>query len=373
MRAFLMYCLLILTACGDRTALPLAPEAANIGTHQKVFVATQRERDEQGWFSGERAQQISFMDVGVSIPPERDAGSLPRRNGPDPDPQRHFAITGRQDHADASAFTHAIRNTLQQLPVNERDVLIYVHGYNNTFVDGLFRVAQMQTDFELPGIAVHYSWPSAANPLGYTYDRDSVLYSRDGLEQMLRTVSAANPRKIVLVGHSLGTMLVMETMRQIEIASPGWTDRHIGGVVLVAPDLDVDLFNAQSQRFTTLPDPFVIFTSSRDRALQLSRRLNGSVSRLGGLQDAEAIGDLPVTLVDVSEFASGVGIDHFTPGTSPLLIQLLQKSVELQESFDGDRAGRSGLLPGTVITAQQATQIILSPLLLTQSMPKLSP
>jgi hypothetical protein len=50
------------------------------------------------------------------------------------------------------------------------------------------------------------------------------------------------------------------------------------------------------------------------------------------------------------------------------LIQLLSKGEELQQAFESDMAGRSGLVPGTVITAQQATHVILSPLMLAQSL-----
>ena len=110
----------------------------------------------------------------------------------------------------------------------------------------LVAIDSQETDFRLPGIGVHFSWPSAAHPLGYTYDRDSVLYARDGLEQLLRQVSAAGPDRIILVGHSLGSMLVMETLRQMEIRSPAWAQRNLGGVVLVSPDLDVDVFRQQS-------------------------------------------------------------------------------------------------------------------------------
>ena len=31
-------------------------------------------------------------------------------------------------------------------------------------------------------MAVHYAWPSAAEPLGYVYDRDSAIFARDGLD-----------------------------------------------------------------------------------------------------------------------------------------------------------------------------------------------
>jgi hypothetical protein len=60
-------------------------------------------------------------------------------------------------------------------------------------------------------------------------------------------------------------------------------------------------------------------------------------------------------------------LQHFTLGNSPLLIQILGQSAQLDETFQTDRAGRSGLLPGTVLTVQNATQLILSPQLALQN------
>lgn len=368
MRVFLLACLLFVCACTDRSIVPYHPTAAEEAgvSVERVFVSTLRTENETGWFGGDRASELSFLTLDISIPPERDQGEIPRSFATTPNPQKHLTITKRQDHQNSASFSKEIQRSLSSLPADERDVMIYVHGYNNTFTDGVFRSAQMQADFQTPGALVHFSWPSGANPLGYTYDRDSVLYSRDALEQTLKAISAAKPRQIILVGHSLGTMLVMEALRQIELSSPGWTKRHLGGVILIAPDIDVDLFLTQTERFKELPYPFIIFTSSQDGALQLSQRINGNHVRLGSLQTPEKISDLPVTLIDVSEFATGLGADHFTPGTSPLLIKLLKQSNQIQEAFEGDRAGRSGIWPGTVITMQRSTQVVLSPLLMMQ-------
>jgi esterase/lipase superfamily enzyme len=261
-------------------------------------------------------------------------------------------------------FVSGLRDRLRDQPIGQRDVMLYVHGYNNSFADGVFRTVQLMHDFDLPGVGVHYSWPSAAHPLGYAYDRDSVLFARDGLEKLLRLAGQANPDRIILVGHSLGAMMVMETLRQIEIGSPNWAARHLGGVVLVSPDLDIEVFKQQAQRFARLPDPFLIFVSQKDRALQLSSQINGNKTRLGLLEDPTKISDLPVTVVDLSEFARNSDDRHFTLGTSPLLIQLLNNSPAVSQTFDRDAGGRMGLLPGTAITVQSATKIILSPLML---------
>ncbi|MDK3017843.1 alpha/beta hydrolase [Pseudodonghicola flavimaris] len=350
------------SACTDRFHAPLQPEAASIGSIREVFVATQRVPDPGGWFTTARSDQTHYLDLGVSIPPDRQRGQI--RNGFDrPDPHRDFAIATRRDLADRHAFRRDLARALQQSPADSREIVLYIHGYNNSFFDGVFRTAQMGYDFNLPAVTVHYAWPSATHPLGYTYDRDSVLFSRDGLEQLLYDLKAANPRRILLVAHSLGTMLLMETLRQIEIARPGWSKATLGGVVLISPDLDIEVFRMQAQRFRALPQPFAIFTSNRDKALALSARINGAAARLGNMTDPEELADLPVLLIDVSEFGAR-GNNHFTVGTSPALISLLNNSALLDSAFQSDRSARSGLLPGTVLTVRNTTQMILSPNLL---------
>ena len=342
------------------------PEAARIGTVQTVLAATLRTPDpETGWFDNGRADRLRYLSLDVSVPPTHERGRI--SNGfASPNPTRDFTIAARRDMDTEQSFEARLQSAMAEKPADERDIILYVHGYNNSFLDGVYRMAQIAHDFELPGVAVHFSWPSAANPLGYTYDRDSVLFARDGLERMLRTVAGKTSGEIVLVGHSLGTMLVMETMRQMDIATPGWSERELGGVILISPDLDVDLFKTQADRLARMPQPFAIFVSSRDRALQLSARINGAGNRLGNLADAEALAEYPVTLVDVSEFTTLANAGHFTLGTSPVLISLLSQSGQLRRTFQRDRAAQAGLLPGTAITVKNATQLILSPHLILQ-------
>lgn len=362
MNRFIFLILLVLIGCTDRTLAPIISRAAQTGTIEKIFVATSRERNQSGNFAGGRGADVSYLTLDVAVPPKHQAGKI-RTPSKTPNLDKEFAIAGRRDFDAQEEFVTGLKQSIAQSPDGSREVTIYVHGYNNSFSDGAFRVAQLMYDFEIPGTAVHYSWPSAANPLGYTHDRDSVLFARDGLEQLLRDVRAAKPSRIVLIGHSMGTLLIMEALRQIDIADPGWSKRAIGGVILISPDIDIDVFKSQAGRISGLPKPFAIFVSQKDRALRLSARLNGSSARLGRISDPAELAELPVTLVDVSEFANTPAA-HFTLGTSPALITLLGDAQALEKAFSRDRAGTSGLLPGTLLTVQNATQLILSPALL---------
>ena len=115
----------------------------------------------------------------------------------------------------------AIQRAFARDKRGDRDAVIYVHGFNNTFSEGLYRIAQLSKDLDMPGVTAHYSWPSAGNPLGYVADRDSSLFARDGLERLMQEVVASGAERIVLVAHSMGSALTMEALRQIATGNRG--------------------------------------------------------------------------------------------------------------------------------------------------------
>lgn len=337
----------------------LLPAEAEANATRAVFVASSRAGGRDTPLAEARSEQLGYYRLDIAIPPGRRPGSIPIATH-DPDPAREFAVADWDVYAGARPFRAELRRALSRLAPEDRELVIYVHGFNNTFAEGVLRIAQLSHDLQLPGVAVHYSWPSAGNPLGYAYDHDSALFARDGLEDLLRIADASGARRVVLVAHSIGSLITMETLRQMAIARPGSPRRTVNAVILVSPDIDVDVFRAQARRIGALPDPFFIFTSRRDRALRLSARLTGQSERLGNLEDPSRLGEFDVTLIDVTAFGSG--ISHFVPGDSPALIGLLSQVAEVDAAFDRDRAGRAGLLPGTVLTVQNLTQVILTPL-----------
>lgn len=351
--------LVFLTACAPRGMITIFPDAESIGQQRQVYVGTTRGMNDNNTFTKTRSTDIAYLRYDIAIPPQHSPGKIEWPRG-QPDPQKHFITTDRDVFTGAGSFRADLAKALRQRPDGQREVVVYVHGFNNNFAEGLYRLAQFSKDMGLPNPTVHYSWPSAANPLGYAYDRDSLLFARDGLEQLLHTVKSAGAERILIVGHSLGALLTVETLRQIAIADARTLDRMIGGVILISPDIDVDLFRQQAAKIGPLPQPFIIFTSKRDRALRLSARLAGRHERLGTVEDVSELANLRVTVIDVSEFSEGF-TGHFNAARSPALIKILAHLRAIEAAFRNDPAGRSGLLPGTILTVQQATQIILLP------------
>lgn len=346
----------LLAGCVPHAILAPVPEDAGTREVIPVFTATNRVA-EVGAGSAERSEYLTFGRIDVAIPPERRVGELRFPNG-GVDPDTDFLVAGAVRYSAADRFRADLTRALRRLPPEERDVVIYVHGFNNNFADGVLRQAQLTHDFGLKGAAVHFSWPSAANPLGYVHDRGSALFSRDALEEVLRLVQVPEARRIGIVAHSMGALLTMETLRQMAIAKPGSVAREIDGVVLLSPDIDIDVFRSQARRIGTLPDTFAVFLSERDRALTLSARLTGAEERLGNLSDPTRIAEFDVVLVDVSEFSRGVG--HFPTGSSAPLISVIAAAAEVDNAFARDVSGRSGLLPGSVITVQNVTEFVLT-------------
>lgn len=354
--------LLGITACSPRGEIVLDPAAARVGTVETVFVGTTRGAISASGveYSRTRSEDTRFARLDVSIPPERAPGEIRfTRPGRKPNPLTDFVTTQKVAYPGPRAFRDDLAAALAREGHGRRGAVVFVHGFNTTFAEGAYRLAQLGHDIDLSGALVHYSWPSRAHALGYVYDRDSALFGRDGLETLLRQVEAAGAERVLIVAHSMGAALAMETLRQIALQEDRAVLDRIEAVVLISPDIDVDVFRAQARRVGRLANPIIIFTSGRDRALALSARLTGRAGRLGSLTNVGELGDLDVLLLDTTAFSTGVG--HFNVGNSPALLALLGRIEDVDSMLAAEQAGRTGLLPGAVLTVQGATQIILSP------------
>lgn len=356
----IFWCLIFLTACSARMETDFISADTGVGVTQNVYVVTNRRIDDAGAVTSDRSAVLAFFDMGISVPDGRAEGSLPIAKTT-PDPRRHFAFNRQTRLANSAVFTGSLWRKMENLPDREREITLYVHGYNNTFSEAAFRIAQLKTDLDLRGEVVAFSWASKASPLGYEHDKDSVLVAREHLVDVMKQLHGNGAKRIVLVGHSMGALLVMEALRTADLKDPGFSKRALSGVVLVSPDLDVDVFRSQAQDLAALPEPFIIFTSKKDKALNFSAKLAGRSSRLGNLSNVDGLQGLPVQVVDVTAFAKDRGPNHFTAGSSPALLALLRRGGSFDREFLTGRSGPGGLLPGTSNTVNYPAIYVLGP------------
>ncbi|MEO0773012.1 MAG: alpha/beta fold hydrolase [Pseudomonadota bacterium] len=324
-RPILMLVFLFVTACAPSNVAQFGTGDPRAST-ERIFVATELELSNLGpIFGEERPEGLNFLSLDVSIPPTHQPGNIEWPDGP-PDAATDFVMTDSQVYQNAPQMIAAMRAARPT-----RETLVYVHGYNVTFSDAVYRFAQIRTDFGFKNNGVVFSWPSAGDLRGYAYDRDSVLYSRDDFEAVLNALTVQSGGTVSILGHSMGSHLVMETLRQAALrGNRGMLDR-VSSVVLMSPDIDMDVFRRQALAIGTLPDPFLIFVSQQDRALNLSSLLTGFKPRLGVIDNREALDGLDVQVIDFTALSDGRALDHSVPVTSPVAIRVLRGMIEQSE------------------------------------------
>ena len=323
--------IMLLAACAPRvTAERAAPDPS--ATIQPVYVATGRKLDQTGPIFGlERPEGMRFFRADVSVPPTHAPGQIEWPEGP-ADAATDFVVTGTEIFDGAAALHRAMRRDHPET----RETLLFVHGYNNTLSEAMYRLAQIQTDFDTAMPGVLFSWPSAGDPRGYIYDRDSVLYARDDLTAVLRQLTGRPGDKVFLLAHSMGSSLVMEALRSIALSEDRALLNRISGVVLMSPDIDPDVFDRQAEAIGRLPQPFLIFITKADRALSLSGFITGGKPRLGMIDRADKVQRPDVMVIDFTALSDGSGLNHFVPVTSPAAIDFLRDIMAGTNGVSGD-------------------------------------
>ncbi|MEZ5841023.1 MAG: alpha/beta hydrolase [Hyphomicrobiales bacterium] len=279
----------------------------------RLFVATTRTPEAPAGhrFTRGRSAEPAFAEYTVSVPPDHTAGQIEWPKGR-PAAATTFAVLGHRALAPATFHGDIAADAAGH---GARKVALFVHGYNTSFQQALFRLAQMVADSNIDGTPILFAWPSEAAVAGYVADRDAAALSRDALANLLvRLAADRRVGEITVMAHSMGGWLTVEVLRQLRLSGHGAVLSRLN-VVLAAPDIDIDLFRAQMQVIGPFPRPVVVLVSPDDRALLVSRRIGGDRPRLGALE----IGDprveagaraARIAIVDISEVEGPGSLNH---------------------------------------------------------------
>lgn len=198
------------------------------------------------------------------------------------------------------------------------DVLVYVHGYNIGFDracrDGA-RLAR-QTGFE--GRFLLFSWPARTTVVTYRSDGKRLAASMPALFDTLNELASRyGAGRVNVVAHSMGSRVVVES---IEALLP--REEPFGRLVLVAPDIDRELFVEILPDLKSLVSEITVLASDRDRLMALSRTVNFG-ARLGQADGLDIEG---IEIVDVTEIADYAGpVGHVYHLTDPEVGQILRE------------------------------------------------
>ncbi|MBK5928615.1 alpha/beta hydrolase [Rhodobaculum claviforme] len=351
--------------CAARGELLVLRDIETPGTVVHVLSATSRGPGEGTAIEARgRSDTLRWAEFGVSVPPRRSPGTVTFPRPAAPDPETDFLVVSAEKIADAPSFLSVLNDHLARRPREAREVTVFVHGFNVNFAEGLYRHAQMAHDFRSPGVPLFYAWPSAGHVLSYPFDRESALFGRDGLEEVMDLVAQSTARDFVLVGHSMGAMVVMEALRQTAIRGSDRVLDRLQAVVLISPDLDVDLFRRQIGELAPRVVPIYIAVSGRDRALRISGLLRGETDRLGSLRETERVSHLPgVIVLDVSDVeGSDDPLNHFAVATSPAMIAMISGLDRVGSAMLRDEGRQGNVFEATLGVVAGVTQVVIQPL-----------
>ena len=314
-------------------AQPVAIADSQIAARHEIFVATTRApaTDPGVVFGPDRSDTLNFARVDMTVPKGHQTGNIERaKDGKPGNPAKDFTAQDVVLYPSQAAFTKAIGVNIAQR--GDR-VLVFVHGYNTGFDDGVYRMTQLVNDTKYPGTPLLFTWASAAKTANYVYDNNSTTAARDDLEATLRMLQKSRAKSIDIIAHSMGNWLTMETLRQLAISG----DRDLGGklgyVVLASPDIDVDVFKKQMARYGKPDRPFAVLLSDDDKALRFSSLIAGNQARVGDYSNAEELAALGVTVVDLSKTKSGNRLNHAKFADNPVLVQLLGSRLSVPASL----------------------------------------
>lgn len=158
-------------------------------------------------------------------------------------------------------------------------VIIYVHGFNYSFADTMFRVRQIDHYTGFSGPIIAYSWPSLYMISRYGSDQANNVWDRLYLYNFIQNIASREEiDEIILIGHSMGTRSVTDVLADMVTQHPE-SAQKIKRVILASADMDRQYF--EQQLLYHLFDPkhqagqrhFSLFVSDSDVTLAAAQRL----------------------------------------------------------------------------------------------------
>ncbi len=276
------------------------PRAIRINFATTRNVANQSARDATRF--GSNVAPLNYGTALVDISVSKTHGERPPSQEPvRPTPQDSFKVSQISSLSE-NDFFQAISNALWQEVggggTTKDDVVVFIHGYNNSFRFSCVRFAQLVYDTRFEGKPVLFSWPSNGGDslidelsgiVSYGSDLADAKASVGPLAHVLREIAmdrrkpddaAAKRGAIHLVAHSMGCQLLVDALDQLRNEWPAGS-RPFKSIILAAPDVDSADLTRLLDCVRTPAERVTLYFCEEDRALWASSQYHAH--RPGGV------------------------------------------------------------------------------------------
>jgi esterase/lipase superfamily enzyme len=215
------------------------------------------------------------------------------------------------------AFSQAVIGDLSR---PGRNLLVFIHGFDNTFSDAITRAAfnrEWLAAADQPGASttvVAFSWPSLGKAVSFPvaqedYRADQTMAQNSGIHLMaflanlspILASARAGGQRATLLAHSMGNLALVSGVENWFLHGNG-NDVMLDLAILAAADCRYDTFDQPFpgglSGLVRLTQRVSVYYSQSDQILKLSMVINLGAKRLG--QDG------PHNMADTSEFPTNV-------------------------------------------------------------------
>lgn len=270
-----------------------------------VYYGTERKlagRDNLGipLFGSESINELSYGRMKVRIPDNHKFGKVERF------PAKRWLKLFRNRQGGFNSIEHkplqAGELSDELSSGSDENIIIFIHGYNNSFEDAIFRAAQLKYDLQLSEPIIAYSWACHGKPWGYFKDESHAKIAGKRLAQMLNELGERTDKKVSIIAHSMGAYCLANSLNNLSV--------KLDKVVLLAADICQEQFsNIYGVNFTQETKNTTIYAAKSDRALQAAKLFRINPPRVGQITDDVYCYD-SIDTVDVSEHGYGSFIKH---------------------------------------------------------------
>lgn len=258
---------------------PLQKATVYYGTNRKMENADEPSRRR---FGNKVSDTVQYGSCLVNIPVEHRRGDLELPSNWNPwarqDPQKHFFVETLNLLSDES-FTEVLRSRLIS---DKQDVLLFVHGFANSFDDAVLKMEQLSYDINFRGMPLVFSWPSegVVSPNAYKRDEEKATASVSALAKTLSLLvhqrrSHDSPiGKIHILAHSMGNRVLLDALYEIRSTLAENEAKPFGHVIFAAPDVDVAAFAAHFAPVAAMAESTSLYFCPDDMALRMSKKIH---------------------------------------------------------------------------------------------------